>query len=234
MIAIHQSQFIPWIPYFFKIFHSDTFVQLDDVQYQKNGLQNRNKIKTPQGDCWLTLPVKQKLGTPINQVEITAVNKNISKIIKTIEINYKKSTFFDEVNKIWDGINDVELNNLFALNNYIFEKIYNLLNLSSSTILSSTLNTVCKKQDLVIEIIKKNGDFDYLSGRGALEYMNLELFKQNNIRVYVTDFKYTEYPQLWTDRIGFIPNLSIIDYLYNNLDSILNYFAFNGSISRII
>ena len=53
-VSIHQPQYIPWPAYFDKILQSDIFVILDDVQFQKNGLQNRNQIKTPQGKAWLT------------------------------------------------------------------------------------------------------------------------------------------------------------------------------------
>ena len=44
-VAIHQPQYHPWINYYIKIAKADIFVFLDDVQFQKNGLQNRNKIK---------------------------------------------------------------------------------------------------------------------------------------------------------------------------------------------
>ena len=46
VVAIHQPCYIPWLPFFEKIKKSDIFVFLDDVQYQKNGWQNRNKIRT--------------------------------------------------------------------------------------------------------------------------------------------------------------------------------------------
>ena len=35
------------------------FVVLDDVQYTKNGFQNRGKIKTAQGWIYLTVPVQK-------------------------------------------------------------------------------------------------------------------------------------------------------------------------------
>ena len=58
-VSIHQPNFIPWIGYFYKILKSDVFVILDNVQFTKNGLTNRNQIKTPEGPGWLTLPVVQ-------------------------------------------------------------------------------------------------------------------------------------------------------------------------------
>ena len=72
-VSIHQPQYIPWPAYFDKIFQSNVFVFLDDVQFQKNGLQNRNQIKTPQGKTWLTLPINHSFGQLINEVNISHI-----------------------------------------------------------------------------------------------------------------------------------------------------------------
>ena len=71
IVGIHQPQYIPWIPYFSKIVQSDIFVLLDDVQFQKNGLQNRNYILSANGELRLTLPVKVHLGDLINTVSLS-------------------------------------------------------------------------------------------------------------------------------------------------------------------
>jgi hypothetical protein len=58
IVAIHQPQFMPWLGYFDKMDQPDYFVLLDNVQYKKNEWQNRNRIKSPQGPQWLTVPVQ--------------------------------------------------------------------------------------------------------------------------------------------------------------------------------
>lgn len=234
MISIHQSQFLPWVPYFYKYLNSDTFVILDDVQFQKNGVQNRNTIKTPTGAQWLTLPIKHKLGTPINEVEIVNASKSIEKIIKTIDINYKKCEYYDSMKIIWDGLIGKNIFSLFSLNDYLFNSLIKIISKQNNVVLSSTLNTTVHKEDLIIEIIKKTGDNDYLTGKGALNYINIEKFKKNNINVFTYDFTYREYPQLWMQKIGFVPELSIIDLLYNHLNEATNYIIKNGNISRLI
>ena len=72
IVAIHQPNYLPWLGYFYKIAKCDMFVLLDNVQYAKNSFINRNKIKTPQGELWLTVPVKSKgrFGQLIKEVEI--------------------------------------------------------------------------------------------------------------------------------------------------------------------
>ena len=56
-VAIIQSNYIPWRGYFDLIDDVDVFIFYDDVQYTKNDWRNRNRIKTPQGPPWLTVPV---------------------------------------------------------------------------------------------------------------------------------------------------------------------------------
>ena len=69
-VAIHQPHYLPWLGYFAKWAAADRFIFLDTVQYEKNGWQNRNRVKTPDGPRWLTVPVHARLGTPIREVTI--------------------------------------------------------------------------------------------------------------------------------------------------------------------
>lgn len=233
MIGIHQSQFLSWTPYFYKILKSDKFVVLDDVQFQKNGVQNRNQIKTPQGAIWLTIPVKSKFGTPINEVEVSNV-KVYSKLLKTIELNYKKSPYYNQVYPNIESLFNKKHKYLHKINSESLNEILKFIGTELNIEYSSDLSTAQLKDDLVIEIIKSLKDDEYLSGKGALGYMDLNKFKKQNIKVYIFDFNYTEYPQLWNKQQRFIPSLSIIDLLFNFLENARDYILTNGRLERII
>ena len=69
IVSIHQPQYVPWLPYFSKIARADTFVFLDNVQFQKNGLHNRNELKNSNGRFWLTAPVSAHLGDKLKEVK---------------------------------------------------------------------------------------------------------------------------------------------------------------------
>ena len=127
-----------------------------------------------------------------------------------------------------------EYDYLVDTNDKIFVKILSLLDKKIELNKSSNLECIQSKDDLVIEIIKKVGDLDYLSGTGALSYMNLQKFKNENIKVYTYDFKQQSYSQQWEKEQGFIENLSIIDLLFNTLENANKYIIDNGSISRVI
>ena len=233
MIGIHQSQFLPWIPYFYKIIKSDKFVVLDDVQFQKNGVQNRNQIKTPQGAIWLTIPVKSKLDTPINEVEVSNI-KVYDKILKTIDLNYKRSPYYNQVYPSIEAVLNKKHKYLHKTNSELLNESLKFVRTEFYIEYSSNIPTTHLKDDLVIEIIKFLKDDEYLSGKGALGYMDLDKFKKQNIKVYIFDFNYIEYPQLWDKRQGFIPNLSILDLLFNFLENVVDYILDNGILKRII
>ena len=96
IISIHQPDYIPYLGYFYKISKSDKFVFLDDAQFSNNNMHNWNKIKTPQGELRLKIPVAQSLGDSIMSVRTKDELKWKEKHLKTIEMNYSKSTFFLE------------------------------------------------------------------------------------------------------------------------------------------
>ena len=59
-VAILQPGYIPWLGFFDQVIRSDVFVYYDDVQFDKHGWRNRNRIKSPDGPFWLTVPVKHR------------------------------------------------------------------------------------------------------------------------------------------------------------------------------
>ena len=84
-VAIHQPQYLPWLGYLAKWAAADVFVFLDTVQYEKNGWQNRNRIKTPTGPRWLTVPVHARLGTPIDEVTVDTAQPWGERHLRAIE-----------------------------------------------------------------------------------------------------------------------------------------------------
>src|SRR5205823_10451543 len=95
IVAIHQPHYLPWLRYFAKILRSDVFIVLDDIQYEKNGFQNRNKIKTPQGAQYLTVPVRRPTLRPIRAIEIDNATGWASRHRRALEINYGKAPYFE-------------------------------------------------------------------------------------------------------------------------------------------
>jgi len=215
IVGIHQPNFLPWLGYFYKLAKSDVFVLLDNVQYTKNSFVNRNKIKTSQGAIWLTVPVKIKgrFGQLIKDVEINNTVNWRKKHLRTLEANYKKAKSFE---RIFSGLKAAyyadDWSNLCELNIRLLESLLSILKLEKRLVRASELNVEGESTQLLISIVKEVGGNVYLSGFGGAKYQEEELFEEAGITLEYYEFEHPVYPQLWSD---FIPNLSIIDLLFN-------------------
>src|SRR5207253_745951 len=89
-VAIHQSHYLPWLPYVQKIAACDLFILLDDIAYTKNGWQNRNKIKSADGWMYVTAPVHAALNQPICEVRLPLGNWR-EKHLRALQSNYSRA-----------------------------------------------------------------------------------------------------------------------------------------------
>lgn len=222
IVTIHQPEYLPYIGFFDRIAKADTFVILDNVQYQKNGFINRNKIKNSQGWQWLTVPVKQR--EALNQINKVEINNEIDwrdKHWKAILYNYNKAPYFKKYSDFFEEVYKKDWNLIADLDVYLIKGIMDPLGLKKQIKIASSLGVKGKADDLLINICKAVGADTYLSGPGPedknyREYMDLKKFKKQNIKVIFQEFTRPIYKQQFGE---FIPNLSIIDLLFNNENS---------------
>src|SRR5262245_52507754 len=97
-VAIVQSNYIPWKGYFDMIAAVDEFILYDDMQYTRRDWRNRNKIKTPHGTRWITVPVqvKGKFHQTIHETEISGGDWAVAHW-KALCLNYRRAAHFDIV-----------------------------------------------------------------------------------------------------------------------------------------
>jgi hypothetical protein len=211
-IAIHQPNYLPWIGFFDKLDQVDKFVLLDKAIHSKKGFVNRNKIKTPDGAYWLTVPLKDK-EIPINEIQVSNEVNWREKHWKAIESNYKKCLFWNDYSEGFRQIFNQRWENLAEFNIELIKHMNNLLNVQTPIFLESELQLdfgVGNARN--INIVSYLGGDTYLSGIGAKAYNDESKFIENQINLVYQDFKHPNYPQRWN---GFCSNLSIIDMLFN-------------------
>lgn len=212
IVSIHQPDYLPWLGYFYKIAKSDVFVILDDAQYSNNNMHNWNKIKTPQGELRLKIPVRQSLGDKINEVRTKDELGWKEKHLKTIEMNYKKATYFNEIYQNFADILLADYKTISELNTAIIRFYCERLGIRTKFVHSSDLKITTAREERVIDIVTTIGGNVYYSGNGAKAYQVEEHFTQRGIKLQYTDFVPFEYEQLWGK---FIPGLSFVDYVMN-------------------
>ena len=183
IIAAHQPNFLPNLAFFNKMKTADLFVIITNLQFEKQeGWQQRHKIKGPNGDIWLTVPV---LGSQNQKIKDVKINNQVNwrkKHQKTIRMVYAKSKgedLIDEINSIYGS----EPERLVEVNYRAILKLKDILGIETKVVLDDEISG--NKHELIINVCKKYKADTYLSGVGALDYMTKERLaelKKNNIK----------------------------------------------------
>ena len=214
-VAIVQSNYIPWKGYFDLINSVDEFILFDDMQYTRRDWRNRNKIKTSQGLIWLTIPVqvKGKYFQTIKETEIS--DKSWAQPHwKSILNNYVRADYFADYKEIFEDLY-LNCNEKFLSDiNYRFlVKICNLLGIQTQISWSTDYAIVNGKTERLVSLCKQAGATEYISGPAARDYIDEDLFQQENIKLsYIEYHNYPEYRQIYPN---FEHGVSIIDLLFN-------------------
>ena len=213
-VAIHQPNYLPYLGFFHKLSLVDTFVIMDDTQYDKK-FTNRNKIKVPGNWIWLTVPINKKHKFVANKiVEINNEENWQSDHFEKINRSYSNSEFFKKNYKtFFEKIYSKKWDHLFTLNYELIIQLIDWLDIKIEVIKESELNISGNSTERLVNISKKIGAETYVSGIGGKEYMNEKMFETNNIKIEYQNFKCPIYKQVFNSE--FIPNLSIIDLLFN-------------------
>ncbi|MGJ0318160.1 WbqC family protein [Aliarcobacter cryaerophilus] len=215
MVVIHQPDFLSYLGFFHRLLHADLYIVLDNVQFvsSSRAWTNRDKIKTNNGEKWLTVSVnKAPRDTNINEITINYEMDWLNQNLEILKQNYKKAEFFDE---IFPYIGKLYSNKFEKLVDFNMESIYilnELLGIKIDIIFSSSLVSTKTKSERLVELLEQVQATHYLSGIGAKDYHKDEPFKKANVKVLWQDFKHPVYPQLHGE---FIPYLSSIDLLFN-------------------
>lgn len=231
ILTAHQPAYMPWLGYFHKVALADNFVMLDSVQFEKNSFTNRNKIKTSNGEAWLTIPVEMKghLDKQINEIQMDTKSNWKKKHWNTLLLNYKKAPHFDKYSGFFEKYYLNESNNLYDFiqlsSNFFFEE----LKITPNTKKLSELNVESKKQDLIIDLCKKTDSNTFVFGALGKNYADKTLFDSNSISIYFQEYKHPSYQQLWGE---FVPYMGIVDALFNLGAERTKEVIFEGNITK--
>jgi hypothetical protein len=217
-IAIMQPYFFPYIGYWQLINAVDTFVIYDDVNFIKKGYINRNSILVGGKSQKFTLEL---IGASQNKlINEIAVGNNSKKLLKTIEMSYKKAPYFESVFPLIESILNNEEKNLAKYLGYSLKKISNYLKIDTNIIYSSDIekDNSLKAQDKILDICDILQADKYINAIGGQELYNKDDFKSKDIELNFLDTDLIEYKQLKNE---FVPYLSIIDIMmFNSKDEI--------------
>ena len=214
ILSAHQPAYLPWLGYFDKIARADLFVYLDTVQFEKNSFINRNRIKTPQGVLWLTIPVKTKghLSKTMRETETDTTQPWRDKHLKTLAMNYRRAPHFTQCFAKLERLLAEGSSNLAELCWAQLRFWLDEFAIPTRVVRASDLPVAATKSELILQLAQHLGARHYISGALGRGYLDEDEFAAAGISVEYQNYITPEYPQLWGD---FIPNLSVVDYWMN-------------------
>jgi hypothetical protein len=223
--VILQPSYMPWRGFFHQIWKSDVFVFLDDVQYDKHGWRNRNRIKGPGGSQWLTIPVSKRgvvsESIPIKDVEICWDRPWSDKHRESIRQAYARAPYLDAYYPTLAEFYTRRDERLADFTIDLTVALAKLLGVGDrSFVRSSSLGAGGSKTDRLVEILTAVGATHYISGPSARAYIEEEKLAAAGITLEFMEYDYPEYPQLHPP---FDPRVSVVDLLFMVGDDAAGY-----------
>jgi hypothetical protein len=191
IVSINQPAYLPWMGHFDRIRESDVHVVLDDVQFAKNDLQNRNRVRAggKDGWQWLTVPVltKGKFGAALNEVEVDNSRRWGRKQLKTLKQEYGKEPGFDV--DWWDNVLTAGWQKLIGIVEMTSAWTREQLEIDTPLVRSSNMGVPGAGSDRVLRLCQKLDADVYLAGPMSRDYLDTKAFKAAGIEVRYHDWK---------------------------------------------
>jgi hypothetical protein len=213
VVAVIQSNYIPWKGYFDIVHDVDEFVFHDDLQYTKGDWRNRNRLKTPEGPRWITVPCgtdERRRICDVRLVDHAWQREHWRKIRQY----YSKAPGFERYRGFFEDFYlGREWENLSEMNQHLVRRIASDL-LGIPTVFSDSRQyaPAGAKQERLLDLLRKAGATTYVSGPSAKSYIDPSRFEEAGIELVWKDYAgYPEYPQFHPP---FAHDVSILDLLF--------------------
>jgi hypothetical protein len=219
--VIMQPTYLPWSGYFDLVDQADVFVLLDSVQFDRRSWQQRNRIKTAQGELMLTVPVRSKgrFDQRIADVEIDAERRFADTHVRSVRLAYARAPHAARFLDAWEAVVRRGHARLADLNAELIAWLRDALGLQTPLVRSSSLDVSGKRVELLVDVCRAVGADHYLSPAGSRGYIEEnDLFAVHGIALRYQAYRAPRYRQLHGE---FIPSLSVLDLLLNEGDGSL-------------
>jgi hypothetical protein len=220
-----QPGYLPWLGFFDQIDRSDLFVLYDDLPYTRHSWRNRNKVKTPQGGCWLTVPVinEGRSGKTIREIEISHDSAWRRHHWRTIKNHYARARHFADHEEFFGRLYERPLRYLVDLDLEIIFYLVRALDIKTKILLSSEESLEREYQRTreggkdpagrITFLCSQLGADRFLEGARGRSFIEPRRLERLPIMLEFHDYRHPRYQQLFPP---FIPFLSVIDLLFNH------------------
>jgi hypothetical protein len=219
--VVFQPTYLPWIGYFDLIDQADVFVLLDNVQFEKQSWQQRNRIRTFNGLEFLTVPVriKGRFGQSIGEVELADPMFHLAQL-RAIDLAYGRAPFHaryrDELAALL--AQGAASGSLCALNTKLIRWFCRQFGIDTPILMASELAPEGKRSAMLVDLCRRTDTQTYLSTAGAWQYLHGEqhLFDDAGIALRLHAYEHPAYRQVYQP---FVPYAAALDLLLNEGDA---------------
>lgn len=216
IVVIHQPDFMPYLGFFHRLLKADVYVVLETAQYvngTSHSWMNRDKIKTPKGEQWITVCVKKApRETKIKEIVLIDDGKWQKNNLGLLHQNYRKAPYYKEIIPYVEKLYSKNYIYFWEFSFASIQMLMELFDIHIEVVFAGDLQPQGKNNEMIVDIMQKLGAGTYLSGTGAADYYDSSVYEKAGIQVIWQDFKHPVYPQQFGE---FIPYLSSLDLLFN-------------------
>ena len=213
-ICFNQPTFIPWGGFFARLMHSEKMVLLDDTLLSTGFTYvNRNRIKGPKGEVWISVPLKRKGKgrQKIKDLELYEKERWAKDFLLTLYHFYVKSIYFFPVfEKIKTAVEDRDEKFLHLVLK-LLQIIKEEFEINTDFILQSELGIEEKGTALLVSLAKELNANEILLPYFSDKAIDCEEFKKENVKIFLLRYEPPQHPQFWG---AFLRKLSALDLLF--------------------
>jgi hypothetical protein len=196
-IVVSQPMVFPWVGLFEQVRLADTFVHYDDVALpQGRSFTTRVQVKTAQGLGWLTIPIRRRGSQLIRDVRTDESQPWRSKHVATLAQSYARAPHADDMLALVEAVYALDTDSLCEITIAGVEAIADYFGLAPTFLRSSSLGTTTSSTQKLVDIVRALGGTRYVTGHGALAYLDHSRFEEIGVGVEYMQYERAEYPQL--------------------------------------
>jgi len=221
IVAAHQPHYLPWLGYLDKLAKCDVFVVMDDLQYEAQNFQNRNRVKLNHGPHWLTVPLLRGAQTDrildkrIDNTGLGGRHHWQQRTWRTLVTHYGHAPSFERYAPALEEVYTRRWDLLVELDLHMLDLARGWLGITRPIVRASSLELSGAKTERIAAMCKAVGASIYLTGRGgSAGYLDTELLARAGVSTLWQRFTHPVYPQRYAG-LGFVSHLGFLDLLFN-------------------
>jgi hypothetical protein len=229
-IAIDQPTYMPSGDYLRKMASVDMFVFLNNVQFEKNGFQNRNRVRNSESWQWISVPVAHHFPSKFCDVEVDFTHNWQKDHMHTLDACYGSAPFYKQYAPLFAEFFCAPASKIDRIAIDSVRLLAGILGITTDSVYSSDYKFKDDKTARLINICRHFKATTYVALSTEKDHTNAILMKEAGIDVELLDAAPIVYSQHWAkSESEFIPGLSAIDLIFNCGDRGLNVLRRTGA-----